>query len=181
MQTIFELSPNEIDCNSYDYKYQPALTQALDQIDSDFDQDIINKIVLWKVNRYAPIDIETMKVINRISKNDTEIDSALLDDIFLRLLNKEQKGIRLPMLSAILRFKNPNVYQVIDQRAYRFVCGKELIYDLKDINMQICLYLDYLDKMKEACKLYNVEFKNADRVFYTMDKKYNKDIKLKGY
>lgn len=32
-------------------------------------------------------------------------------------------GIRLPMASTILRFKNPNVYQIIDQRAYRFLTG----------------------------------------------------------
>jgi len=47
--------------------------------------------------------------------------------------------------------------------------------------MQICIYTDYLDRMKEACKQYNVEFENADRVFYEMDKKVNKDIKLNGY
>ncbi|MDO9154127.1 MAG: hypothetical protein Q7U47_10575 [Paludibacter sp.] len=181
MQTIFEFSLTDIDCNSYDYKYQPEQTEALDLIDTDFNQEIINQIVLWKVNRYAPIDVETMKLINRISKKDTEIDIALLGEIFLHLLHYSQKGIRLAMVSTILRFKNPKVYQIIDQRVYRFLFGKELKYDLKDINMQICLYTDYLDKMKEACQLYNVEFENADRVFFAMDKKFNKDIKLNGY
>lgn len=181
MRTVFEFSPTDIDCDSYDFKYQPELTEVLDGIDTDFNQDIINQIVLWKVNRYAPIDVETLKLINRISKKETEIDTALLGDIFLRLLHTSQKGIRLAMASAILRFKNPKVYQIIDQRAYRFLFGKELKYDLKDINMQICLYTDYLDKMKDACKLYNVEFENADRVFYAMDKEFNKELKLKGF
>ncbi|MEI6556178.1 MAG: hypothetical protein WCL70_11360 [Paludibacter sp.] len=181
MQTIFDFTPIDIDCNSYDYKYQPELTEVLDGIDTDFNQDIINQIVLWKVNRYASIDVETMKLINRISKKDTEIDTALLGDIFLRLLHTSQKGIRLAMASAILRFKNPKVYQIIDQRVYRFLFGKELKYDLKDINMQICLYTDYLSKLKEACKLFSVDFENADRVFYAMDKKINKEINLNGF
>lgn len=181
MQTIFDFSLTDIDYNFSDYKYQPELTEILDGIDTDFNQDIINQIVLWKVNRYAPIDVETMKLINRISKKDTEIDIALLGEILLRLLHSDQKGIRLAMASAILRFKNPKIFQIIDQRAYRFVCGKELKYDLKDKNSQICLYTDYLSKLKEACKLYNVDFENADRVFYAMDKKNNKEINLNGY
>lgn len=181
METIFDFIPADIDCNSFVYKYQPELTEVLDEIETDFNQDIINQIVLWKVNRYAPIDVETMKLINRISKKDTEIDIALLGAIFIRILHSDQKGIRLAMASTILRFKNPKVYQIIDQRVYRFLFGKVLKYDLKDINMQICLYTDYLNRMKEACKQYNVEFENADRVFYEMDKKFNKDIKLNGY
>jgi hypothetical protein len=36
------------------YRYQPNLTRKLDALGSaSFDQEIINEIVLWKVNRYA--------------------------------------------------------------------------------------------------------------------------------
>jgi hypothetical protein len=36
------------------YKYQPELTGRLDRVgDLDFTQELINEIVLWKVNRYA--------------------------------------------------------------------------------------------------------------------------------
>ena len=99
----------------------------------------------------------------------------------LILLHKEQKGVRLAMASTILRFKNPTIYQIIDQRVYRFIYGEELKYSLTDIDQQIKIYLDYLDKLRFVCAKHNVEFDNADRVFYSMDKTHNHDIKLRGY
>ena len=98
-----------------------------------------------------------------------------------KLLCKQQKGVRLAMASTILRFKNPLIYQIIDQRAYRFIYGKELNYPETNINQQILIYFDYLRKLKQVCIEHNIKFQNADRIFYSMDKKNNYNIKLKGY
>lgn len=35
------------------YKYQEELTPKLDELEADFNQEIINEIALWKVNRYV--------------------------------------------------------------------------------------------------------------------------------
>ena len=99
----------------------------------------------------------------------------------MHLLGKEQKGVRLAMASTILRFKNPNVYQIIDQRVYRFLYGEELKYSDTNINEQINIYLDYLQKLKAVCIEFNLDFKTADRILYSMDKIYNVDENLKGY
>ena len=85
------------------------------------------------------------------------------------------------MASTILRFKNPNIYQIIDQRVYRFIYGKELKYSETNLNLQIIIYIDYLEKLKEVCGKYQIKFEDADRILYKMDKDYNKDLKLKGY
>ncbi len=100
-------------------------------------------------------------------------------DILLNLL--KQKGVRLAMASTILRFKNPKFYQIIDQRVYRFIYGKELNYSETNLNLQIVIYLDYIEKLKEVCQKYQIKFEEADRILYKMDKEYNKDLKLKGY
>jgi hypothetical protein len=40
-----------------DYRYQPSLTPRLDRLPPEpFDQALVNEIVLWKVNRYAPLE-----------------------------------------------------------------------------------------------------------------------------
>ena len=88
-------------------------------------------------------------------------------------------GIRLPMASTILRFKNPHVYQIIDQRVYRLLYKAEL--KLKSQPVQdIQLYLDYLKKLKETCEQFDIPFINADRLLYAYDKKVN-SAALRGY
>ncbi len=159
MTTIYEITPTADDIKNAAYNYQSDLTSKLDELDEPFDQAIINEIVLWKVNRYAIIDTETLKLINQIKKDAHLLNQELTRAILLRLLGKEQKGVRLAMASTILRFKNPNVYQIIDQRVYRFIYkGQILKYSETNINEQVIIYLDYLQKLKEICIEHNIQF-----------------------
>lgn len=173
--------PSISDVKNSNYKYQPELTSKLDWLDSDFNQNIINEIILWKVNRYAEIASETLNFINKIKKSDKIIDLNLTNDILLKLLDKKQKGVRLAMASTILRFKNPSIYQIIDQRVYRFIYGEELKYSETDITQQIDIYLRYLTELRNVCNDYNIDFESADRILYSMDKEYNSDQNLNGY
>ena len=161
-----------------EYKYQKGLTEKLDLIKSEFDQSIINEIVLWKVNRYVKITDEALLLINKIDRNNSEINKDLTADILHNLLNTP--GIRIALASTILRFKNPDIYQIIDQRVYRFIHpnGEEL-KNSTDNNKQISLYLEYLDRLHEVCMSYNIPFKDSDRILYIMDKDSNKEYKLK--
>lgn len=181
MQTINELTPTEFDIQNSNYEYQTELTSKLDSLNSDFDQEILNEIVLWKVNRFGAFDSDAIDLINKIKKTDTQIDTTLTEEILRKLLHKDQKGVRLAMASTILRFKNPTIYQIIDQRVYRFIYGKELKYSETNINEQITVYIEYLNKLRQVCLGHNIQFEKADRVFYSMDKRYNSDVKLKGY
>ena len=168
-----------VNCKIQDYSYQGLLTPKLDDLDGEFDQDIINEIVLWKVNRYALIEPGTLDLLNRVKKEDKVLNEEFTREILFQLLGKGQKGIRLAMASTILRFKNPNVYQIIDQRVYRFIYGEEWTYQASGIDEQIKIYLDYLEKLHEVCEEKNIHFSEADRILYMMGKKWNKDHKLK--
>jgi hypothetical protein len=181
MLTIHEISPSADDIQNNSYNYQNELTAKLDGLDTDFDQNIINEIVLWKVNRYAAIDNDTLNLLNQIKKTDKQLNPELTGAILLRLLGKEQKGVRLAMASTILRFKNPNIYQIIDQRVFRFLYGRELKYSETNINEQITIYLAYLQDLKTVCTQHNIDLTLADRIFYSMDKIYNPSETLKGY
>ena len=105
------------------------------------------------------------------------MNEDLTKQILERLLEKHQKGIQLAMASTILRFKNPSIYQIIDQRVYRFIYGKPLKYP-NTIDEQINLYLKYLNDLREKCKD-NIPFEESDRILYSADKKFNPDIPIK--
>ena len=50
-----------------DYEYQPALTDKLDNLnEKTFDQELLNEIILWKVNRYATFDKEILDQIDSV-------------------------------------------------------------------------------------------------------------------
>lgn len=158
------------------YAFQVQLTEELDDIDWDFNQDILNKIVLWKVNRYAYFDDETLEFLNSINKISKNLDIALTKKILEKLLNTT--WVQLAMASTILRFKNPHIYQIIDQRVYRIIYGDEMPKPSKT-DISIALYIEYLQKLQETCRKYNIDFSESDRVLYTLDKEINKSIRIK--
>lgn len=178
MNTIYTLSIEEIKINEADYNFQDILTPILDKLDEDFSQEIINQIVLWKVNRYASINAVTLDKLNKLNKQDKEINIGFTRQILDNLLNT--KGVQLPMASSILRFKNPNIYQIIDQRVYRFIMGEE-IKEPYAVTKKIDYYLDYLAKLKSVCKEFKIDFSKSDRILYVLDKKLNSDKALKNY
>tara|TARA_Y100000385_G_C12991583_1_gene593063 strand:+ start:201 stop:758 length:558 start_codon:yes stop_codon:yes gene_type:complete len=166
-----------------DFKYQEELTEKLDETNSKFTQAILNEIVLWKVNRYALFNSTLINEINTISSWKV-LNEEKTRELLTSLL--KIKGVQLAMASTILRFRNPNIFQIIDKRAYRVINkGKTLkltpIKDtsrLKTIDHQIDLYLEYLEKIKNVSKILNISFCHADRVLYNIDKRINKSVKI---
>ncbi|MBN8702743.1 MAG: hypothetical protein J0M08_06745 [Bacteroidetes bacterium] len=167
-----------------EFEYQKDLTAKLDTTTELFDQQIINEIVLWKINRYANVDGETLKLLNEIDPNSKVLDIEKTRRIVKILINI--KGIQLPMASTILRFKNKNIYQIIDQRVYRIIYkDKKLILKthLNDTNLNemVDLYLQYLKDLTEVCKQFKIPFHKSDRILFMVDKRINKDIPLDNY
>lgn len=177
MKIVYDLKLTEQELSNDNYRFQPELTSILDNIDVDFDQSIINQIVLWKVNRYSQLNESTLLLLNQIDKHDLILNTDLTEEILRNLLST--KGIQLAMASTILRFKNPNIYQIIDQRVYRFIYGKIMPKYFSSIDVQIELYLEYLEKLREVCHHKKIDFILADRILYDLDKKHNKEEKIK--
>ena len=87
------------------------------------------------------------------------------------------------MASTILKFKNRQIFQIIDQRVYRILYGEPLKVSTslkeKYINKTIQLYFDYLDKLTVTCRVKKIKFEDADRVLYMLDKRVNSSIKIR--
>jgi hypothetical protein len=174
--------------NLKNYSYQKILTKILDEktknLDTKVDQNYLNEIVLWKVNRYAAFNDETILLLNRIKEeNAEEINTELTKEVLSSLL--KTPGVQLPMASTILRFMNPKIYQIYDQRVGRFIDFENShggIQSAKNealVAKTVDFYLGYLQRLQDISKEKNVEFELLDRVLYIADKEENKDIALK--
>ena len=158
-----------------DYHYQPELTKKLDKLKKykRLTPSIINKIVLWKVNRYAQLPSTVLKALNKrklmtLKNGQHEKGRAVLK----LLLDKDTKGVDLPMASTFLRFRNPKVFQIIDSRAYRAVYGIKYPKMTK-IDEKIKTYFKYLGKLNGLHRKKKVNFKTIDRLLYVLDKEKN--------
>lgn len=183
IKTVFDID-FQVEASDNEYQYQEELTNKLDKTIDLFDQNIINEIVLWKVNRYAALTDEILNLINTISPDDKELDKSLTRNILGKLL--KCSGIQLPMASTILRFKNPKIYQIIDQRVYRIITpGNKLklksFQNEKNIQESIDLYLDYLDRLRSICNELSIPFEQSDRILYEADKRVNMKATLDNY
>lgn len=171
-----ELSPED-----FQYNYNPELTQELDDNNEDFCRNTINLITLWKVNRYPYVSKEIINKLNKI-KNDAEY-SEEHNSLLLLLLSC--KGLQLPMASTFLRFRNPQLFQIIDQRVYRLLTGHELclpVYNSAENRKIICdTYFEYLKALKKKCIELEIPFEKSDRILYNADKRINKSMKLRNY
>jgi len=170
----------EIKEEDFEYNYQSSLTAKLDCYTLPFNQEVVNEIVLWKVNRYAELSPETLSLINQI---DSEWDEALIRNVLYALLS--EKGVQLPMASTILRFRNKHLFQIIDQRVCRILYGDELKINQQktesNILKQIDLYLLYLKDLRDECAKLNISFEMSDRVLYNADKRINSTEKLRNW
>lgn len=155
----------------YEFKYEEELTRYLDNKRKEpFDETDILKITLWKVARYPHVDNDLLQKLNRIAfvkdlSNDE--DRRLTEEVLAELL--KCKGVRLPMASTYLRFRNPNVFQIIDRHVWYQVYGYEYL-EKRDIKDRINDYFEYLEKLRAQAKKDNVKFFDADRYYYKIDK-----------
>jgi thermostable 8-oxoguanine DNA glycosylase len=158
------------------YKYQQELTNRLDSHEGDFTETTILEIVLWKTNRYPKLAKGVIEDINNLRKEYTEEKAR---NLLRKLLSDDSKGFDLPMASTVLRFAVPDHLQIIDQRVYRFITTHDHLKTPHNVEKKIELYFDYIRTLRQKCDETGVSFNKSDRVFYQLDKKQNKDFKLR--
>lgn len=168
-----------------EFNYQPELTTALDAIQyqsESFSREQFYEIVLWKLGRFPLISEDLLRKLNPL-KQISEFDKS--SELILKELLKVP-GISLPMASTIVRFLNPKVFQIIDDRAFRMLQIEfpDILKDkyrikpadlkgkagLKWIDESVDIYSRYLSCLRELFPDQK-EFFIADRILYLIDKK----------
>lgn len=156
-----------------DYNYQKNLTEKLDSLKtSDFCRTSLYEIVLWKLNRFPTISdalLEQLKTLADLKPKQHALARPVLEKL-LRC-----NGVALPMASTVLRFINPSVFQIIDDRAYRVLFDGEAKYPTKPakitdkyVKTSIEMYFKYLDELHEICSE-KLPFELSDRILYKLD------------
>jgi len=154
------------------YKYQPNLTPKLDDLARvNFTPELLNEIVLWKVNRYVSLDADQLGRIDALATlkpGEHRAAGPILEDLL------GTHGVDLAMASTLLRFRNPSVFQIIDRHAYRALYGRGYkMYSATSPKKKIGVYFDYIDELRRLCDAKGLRFETVDRVLYEFDKKQN--------
>jgi thermostable 8-oxoguanine DNA glycosylase len=144
----------------------------LDDLDAvNLTPELLNEIVLWKVNRYVSLEgdqIRRIDALRKVKVGDHEHGRAVLQDLL------KVRGVDLPMASTVLRFRNPAVFQIIDRHAYRALYGTDYrLYTQTPMNRKIEVYFAYLDDLHSLCEQKGLRFETVDRVLYMFDKETN--------
>lgn len=131
------------------------------------DHDIINQIVLWKINRQVELDSETIEYINSIANATKGPAEALANKDVSWLIERliGSKGVGLPVASAIMKQYCPHAFPIIDQRAYYVLYGERL-----PLNAGVDVYLDYLGRCASIATEHKIPFEHVDEVLYQIDK-----------
>lgn len=153
---------------------------SVDKKDYRENKDIINEIVLWKMSRRPQVTETMIDAIFELEtiKTPTEaIESKKTAEVVEMLLHT--KGMQLPMASTVLHFYYPNVYPIIDQRAYRELYGEEYPRTTLRVEKLVNLYIKYIGD----CYTYQqnncpeIPYAKIDKVLYQIDKE--KGLKVK--
>ena len=128
--------------DSTDIRNRAAVAEAGDYREN---RDIINEIVLWKMNRRPQVTEELIDAIFSLKEIKTPLQ-ALEDEKTAQVIEKllQTKGMQLPMASTVLHFYYPEVFPIIDQRAYRELYAMDYPKTMTKIPMLTELYLKYI-------------------------------------
>lgn len=158
-------------CLNYEFNYN--IEERKEIKDSIKNKDIsindIRKIALWKYDRIINIEEEVLVKLNKIlQKKDITVNCEEVKDIIEALI--ESKGVGMPLASTILKFLRPDVFPIIDIRAYR------ALFDKKKNKFTYSEYMKYCDKIYELREMTGIDLSEIDEQLYEFDKKYNVKI-----
>ena len=131
--------------------------------------DDVRRIALWKYDRVIQISEEVFaQLASLATQENLQIDSSEAVKV-LHALTK-CKGVGFPLASAILKFIRPDVFPIVDVRAYRALYGKKIYkYTLEK-------YVEYSSKVQSIAKKNAIPLCVVDEQLYLFDKNYNGTI-----
>ena len=164
---------HEIHNLKYTFLYNEPETTELQETmkgNSAIDMNDIRRIVLWKLNRTVELydeDIIVEKIRRLAKKSPLTIDDTCAKDAMEELV--ESIGIGYPVASVILKMIRPDVFPIIDRRAYRALYGKKF-YATSCNYEKYKIYAKCLGKHAECLKR---PLSEMDEQLYMFDKEKN--------
>lgn len=158
----------------YTFHYNDAETTILQEKlnkNSQVGIDDLRRIALWKIDRVLNVPDDTIaKLGNLAAKQDLTVEDEIVKDVIQDLLNAD--GIGFPMASAILKFLRPDVFPIIDVRAYRAFTGTKPNYSTYTYEK----YIEYAKELSADAKKRNRALRDMDEQLYRFDQEKNGKI-----
>ena len=162
------------DVLNFEFLYHAAETEQLHKklnASISISEDDLRRVSLWKSNRVLSVREELLQKLNKLSSlKNIDLKNPLVKETIDELVLSQ--GIGFPMASAILKFINPNIFPIIDVRAYRALTGNKPYYGTYSYEK----YIDYAEKLSEIAKSINKPLREIDEQLYCFDKKHNGKI-----
>ncbi len=162
------------DSLGYFFSYNDEETAALhSRVNNNPDIDIndLRRISLWKIDRVLGVSEETLEKLRRLA----ELESVIVTDPFVEeiiddLVNSQ--GIGFPMASAMLKFIKPEIFPIIDVRAFRALRGVKPYYSTYTYKK----YVGYTNDLIKMAKVLNRPLREMDEQLYCFDQDKNGKI-----
>ena len=162
------------DLLQYTFEYNDTETEELHRINNrntEIGIDDLRRISLWKINRVLSVSDETItKLRNIADADDLTIESAEAESVIEDLVLSD--GIGFPMASAILKFLRPDVFPIIDVRAYRALTGTKPYYSTYSYEK----YKEYTLSLTTEAENLNRPLAEMDEQLYCFDEEKNGKI-----
>lgn len=131
----------------------------------------LRRVSLWKSDRVLSVTEDTLEKLNELSANKSvQLKDALVKEVIERLVLSQ--GIGFPTASAILKFINPEVFPIIDVRAYRALTGRKPHYTTYSYEK----YIEYAEQLTKISISLNRPLREIDEQLYCFDQKHNEVI-----
>lgn len=158
----------------YRFSYNDEETQALHARlngTSAITEDDLRRVALWKSNRVLDVSEDTLRMLEKLATSD---DIKLRDELVQSVLDQLvlSQGIGFPMASAILKFIRPDIFPIIDVRAYRALTGVKPYYSTYSYKK----YIEYAERLTEIAKSTGRNLREIDEQLYCFDTEHNGKI-----
>lgn len=169
---LFDVNKDQL---SFPFDYNNEETSSLRESFKDSKKTItiddLRRVALWKLNRVLEVPEELLKDLNDLRETkDLDFKDENVKKVISDLISC--KGVGLPMASTILKFLRPDIFPIIDVRAYRVLFGKKIYSSQYSIE----LYYGYIEKIYLIRDKLKIELSKVDEQLYEFDKKYNGKI-----
>ena len=171
MIKTFDLNKNSLKFN-FDYNLHETdyLNKKMNN-NTKLNIEDIRRIALWKLDRIINIPDEVMEDLRKIADEESlDIKDNKTQETIEKLLSCE--GVGFPMASTILKFIRPDIFPIIDIRAYRAIFGVKLYSSQYSIEK----YVKYVEEIYNIRDCLKIDLPLIDQQLYCFDKKFNGKI-----
>lgn len=159
------------DSLNFSFNYNNAETAELHRkLNDNANVDIndLRRVSLWKSDRVMSVSDETLLKLQKLTAKKS---IAITDDLSREVIEclVACDGIGYPMASSILKFLRPEVFPIIDVRAYRALTGTKPYYGTYTYEK----YRDYAVELQRIALSTSRPLREIDEQLYCFDEKHN--------